>query len=272
MNRLQLALHRLYIPPAPGGAETAPTDASLVDAQGHVRAMVLALARPADWAVLAKVWHGVQADLGLPAPAIAVAGQDGYQLWFSLATPLPAAQAAAFLEALRLRYLGDIQPLRVTAMPALAALSAAAVQHARLVPAEQATSGLWSAFVAPDLAPVFSDQPWLDSAPNLDGQASLLGRLVSIQADDFAQALERLRPAAPAAKPQPAPAPAPAPAPVNQLDADDGQVKPRPAPAGGWRDPQHFLLDVINDDSLAMGLRIAAASALLPYFDARKCI
>ena len=268
MNRLQLALHRLYIPPAPGGAETAPTDASLVDAQGHVRAMVLALARPADWAVLAKVWHGVQADLGLPAPAIAVAGQDGYQLWFSLATPLPAAQAAAFLEALRLRYLGDIQPLRVTAMPALAALSAAAVQHARLVPAEQATSGLWSAFVAPDLAPVFSDQPWLDSAPNLDGQANLLGRLASIQADDFAQALDHLRPAAPAAMAQAAPAPAPIPA--DPLDADHGQVKPRPAPAGGWRDPQHFLLDVINDDSVAMGLRIAAASALLPYFDAPR--
>ena len=265
MNRLPLELHRLYIPHAPS-ADTAPTDASLVDAQGQVRAMVLGLARPADWAALARVWHGVQADLGLPAPAIAVAGQDGYQLWFSLAAPLPVAQAAAFLQALRRRYLGDVQPQRVTALPAVPGASAQAVQHARLVPAEQGDSGLWSAFVAPDLAPVFNDEPWLDSAPNLDGQASLLGRLVSIPAADFAQALARLEPAAPPALP-PTAHPQAASAAADQPDAGAVRADPCPAPAGGWRDPQRFLLDVINDDRVAMGLRIAAASALLPYFD-----
>ena len=256
MNRLPLELHRLYIPQAPGGGDKDPDDASLVDAEGRVRAMVLALARPADWAPLSKVWHGVQADLGLPAPAIAVAGPDGYQLWFSLAAPLPAAQAAAFLEALRRRYLGDIQPLRVASMPTLASLSARPARHARLVPAQQTGSSLWSAFVAPDLAPVFADEPWLDSPPNLDGQASLLGRLVSIPAADFQQALERLGPAAP-----------PASAPADRPGAGDARASNRPPPAGGWLDPKRFLLDVINDDRVAMALRIDAAIALLPYFD-----
>lgn len=261
MNRLPLELHRLFVPRAAGAADTDPDDASLVDADGRVRAMVLALARPADWAALSKVWHGVQADLGLPAPAIAVAGPDGYQLWFSLAAPLPAAQAAAFLEALRLRYLGDIAPLRVAAMPIPATAAGQAVRQARLVPAKQPGSGLWTAFVAPDLAPVFADEPWLDSPPNLDGQASLLGRLVSIQATDLQQALDRL---APALAGRLAPAATPA---AQPPDAGNELAKQRPAPAGGGLDPKRFLLDVLNDEGVAMGLRIDAAIALLPYFD-----
>ena len=268
MHRLPLELHRLYVPDLAGGADQDPDDASLVDTDGRVRAMVLALARPADWAALSKVWHGVQADLDLPAPAIAVAGQDGYQLWFSLATPLPAVQAAAFLEALRLRYLGDIPPHRVALMPTLDALAMQPVRHARLVPALQAGGGLWSAFVAPDLAAVFADEPWLDLPPNLDGQAGLLARLGCIQAADFQQALQRLRPAAPPALAVPAPPAASTPA--EPLGAGAGRVNNRPAPAGGWLDPKRFLLDVINDDSVAMGLRIDAASALLPYFDAPR--
>ena len=33
-------------------------------------------------------------------------------------------------------------------------------------------------------------------------------------------------------------------------------------------DPKRFLLDVMNNDSLDLVLRIEAAKALLPYFDA----
>jgi hypothetical protein len=39
------------------------------------------------------------------------------------------------------------------------------------------------------------------------------------------------------------------------------------APAGARRAPKAFLLDVMNDASVALGLRIEAAKALLPYFD-----
>ena len=150
MNRLPSELHRLYAAQAPG-PDTAPEALRLIDDSGRVRAMVLSLARPADWQALAKVWQGVQVDLDLPAPAIAVSGTDAYQLWFSLAQPLPAAQALVFLESLRLRYLGDIKPQRVGLMPSMDGASPPRVQHADTVPALQA-SGCWSAFVAPELA------------------------------------------------------------------------------------------------------------------------
>ncbi len=218
MSRLQSEWHRLY----------------------QVQAMVLAVGRPADWAATSAVWQGVQADLNLPAPAIAVSGTDGYQLWFSLAEPVPTDQALAFLDGLRARYLGDIAPPRLALIPAVAQ------DMAR--PPVQVQADQWSAFVAPDLAPVFADTPWLDIPPNLDGQADLLARLVSIRPDEFERALRQLS-AAPLGVAVPVPA----------VDA--------PTPAGTWADPKRFLLDVMNDPSVAPGLRIEAAKALLPYFE-----
>ena len=259
MTRLQRELHRLYLPQPPGGQDTAPDEAGLIDAQGRVRAMVLALARPADWQALSKVWNGVQLDLALPAPAIAVAGEDGYQLWFSLAEPVPAPQALAFLESLRVRYLGAIATHRVSMMPAVEGSSPLPARHARWVPALQAGSGRWSAFVAPDLAPVFADEPWLDLPPNPDGQASLLAQLTSAPLADFQQALDRLGPA-PA---PPAPAPASASAAPARAVAADGLISAGPAPKGAGLDARRFLLDVMNNDSVALGLRIEAAKALL---------
>jgi hypothetical protein len=215
MNRLPAELHRLFdLPAGPAGA--------------GVRAMVLELARPADWEALAAVWRGVQADLELPAPAIAVNGRDGYQLWFSLAEPVAAPQAQAFLAALRERYLGTIAAARVgITLPA-----------GDVLPPLQQPSGHWSAFVAPDLAPVFADEPWLDTPPNAEGQADLLARLQRIKRADFEATLGRLGPAtAPAA--------------------------PAPRTTAATQDPRSFLLAVMNDESVALGLRIEAAKALL---------
>ncbi len=246
MNRLQQELQRLYGPQAdPGLGLDAP---GLVD--GQVRAMVLDLARPADWAVLSAVWGGVQSDLGLPAPAIAVNGSDGCQLWFSLLAPVPAPRAAAFLEALRRRYLGPIAPDRVALLPALDAAAAGPPQHARPVPALQAGSGLWSAFVASDLVPMFNDEPWLDIPPNPDGQAQLLAPLKSIPPAAFDEALQRLRPTAEPAAP--------------------GAASNAAAQASASLDPRRFLLDVMNNDRLDLALRIEAAKALLPSFDADR--
>lgn len=247
MNRLQSEVHRLYVPQASMGVGVDLDEPGLIDSRGQVRAMVLELARPADWAALSKVWQGVQRDLELPAPAIAVSGQDGYQLWFSLSEPVPGAQARAFLESLRVRYLGDINPLRVGLMPALDAVSPLHARHARTVPDEQANSGHWSAFVAPDLAPVFAEEPWLDTPPSPEGQSDLLSRLVSISPADFQRVLERLGPATASAPSAPA----------------SGAAKT----AGAHLTPKRFLLDVMNDDSVALGLRIEAAKALLLYVD-----
>ena len=208
MTRLQAELHRLYLPPdgAPG-----------------VRALLLEVAGPASWEALAPAWQGVQADLELPAPAIAVSGSRGHQLWFSLREPVPAAQAEAFLGALRRRYLAGIKPERVVAGP---------VQAAQLPPLE-AAPGHWAAFLAPDLAALFEDEPWLDLPPSDEAQANLLAQHESIKPEAFARALERLQPA------------------------------PAASAAATQLDPRGFLLQVMNDTSIDLQLRIEAAKALL---------
>lgn len=248
MNRMQRELQRLYAPQADVERDQDADARSLVDAQGRVRAMVLELARPADWAALSVVWAGVQADLGLPAPAIAVNGHDGCQLWFSLVQPVPVAQAGAFLDALRCRYLADIAPFRVAMLPTGDGSSPQQPPRAWQVPALRDDSGLWSAFVAADLAPMFTAEPWLDGAPNPEGQAQLLAPLQSIPAAAFERALRQLGPA-PAAPARP----------VHFA----GQT-------AAALDPERFLLDVMNNDSLDLALRIEAAKALLPYFEAGR--
>ncbi len=232
MNPLQTELQRLYLAP-----------------EGLVRALVLELARPADWGLLSPVWRGLQTDLALPAPAVMVSGVDGYQLWLSLAEPVPLAEAAAFLEALRRHYLAEVAPQRIRLTPALAA---PASQPALPVPSQQLATGYWSAFVAPDLAPIFADEPWLDQPPSPEAQASVLAGLQSIKAAAFAAALARLRPVAPTKRPSEPPSDVPSCAPV--------ATRERLA-------PKAFLLAVVQDPAVALDLRIEAAKALLPYVE-----
>ncbi len=259
MNRLQSELHRLYFPDpaAASGPELAAS--GLIDPQGRVRAMVLELARPASWELLSAVWRGVQSELELPAPAIAVSGTDGHQLWFSLAEPVPVGQAHAFLESLRLRFLPDVAAKRVCLMPAPESSTTGEVQHARMVPALQAQTGNWSAFLAPDLAPVFDDTPWLDIPPGEQGQADLLSRLGSIPPDAFEAALEKLRPVE-AHRQQDAVTP-------EAVDPRPGSGSAGAVTPAVCLDPKRFLLQVMNDEAVALALRIDAAKALLPYAD-----
>lgn len=233
MGRLHAELSRLYLCP-PAGDRDAVDDSRLIDANGLTRALVLGLAQPADWDAMSRVWQGVQADLELPAPAIAVCGADGYQLWFSLVQPVTVAQAHDFLERLRLRYLSTVAPRRITLSPGPAG-------HTRLVPALQADTGQWSAFVSSDLAAVFADDPSLDLPPGEDNQADLLSRLKSMKPAELEAALERL---------QPEETLPPASAPSTKI---------RHAP----QDPRSFLQAVMNDASVPLALRIEAAKALL---------
>ena len=232
MNPLQTELQRLYLAP-----------------EGLVRALVLELARPADWGLLSPVWRGLQTDLALPAPAVMVSGVDGYQLWLSLAEPVPLAEAAAFLEALRRHYLAEVAPQRIRLTPALAA---PASQPALPVPSQQLATGYWSAFVAPDLAPIFADEPWLDQPPSPEAQASVLAGLQSIKAAAFAAALARLRPVAPTKRPSEPPSHVTSCAPVATRER---------------LLPKAFLLAVVQDPAVALDLRIEAAKALLPYVE-----
>lgn len=260
MSRLSAEIRRLFLP-----AEAVPTDAALqtlpwADPAGRLRALVLELARPADWHLLAAVWKGVQADLQLPAPAIAVNGTDGLQLWFSVAEPLDPDRAHAFLEALRLRYLAEVSRHRVTLMPAgspdpQVPSAPAASQVPAPIPAPVGTSDHWSAFVAPDLAPLFDDTPWLDIPPGDDAQAGLLARLESIRPAQWETARHLLQPA-PTAGPE-----------IHRLAAGDGASGPNDAgtPAACNSEARRFLLAVMNDPAAPLALRVEAAKAVLPY-------
>ena len=253
MNRLQSELHRLYLPRPQAHAETDAQSLALIEPLDRVRALVMELTRPPSWAVLSKVWRGVQTELELPAPAIAVSGIDGLQLWFSLAEPIAVAQAHAFLERLRLRFLPDIEPGRMRLMPAPDA-------SVPLVPARQEHSGNWSAFVAPDLAPVFADTPWLDIPPSEEGQAALLSSLEVMKQTVFEAALEKLGPRAHQSHSTAAVA----------ASVDEPLAHERPAAAAAGADPKRFLLQIMNDDTVALALRIEAAKALLQHSDGHR--
>ncbi len=228
MSRLAREYQRLFLPtgtPLPGDAEP-------------VRALVLEVSRPAAWQPLCAVWEGVQADLGLPAPAVAVNGADGLQLWFSLAVAVDASQGRALLEDLRQQYMADV-PLHRVAMQ----IAPVPVPIPRPVEAE----GPWSAFVAADLAPLFEDSPWLDLHPNEDGQADLLSRVASIQPAALKSALQRLQGQPEAAAENPV---------VNQRPATSNAAHPAAA---------QFLLAVMGDEAAPLALRVEAAKALMPY-------
>jgi hypothetical protein len=217
MDRLQSELERLYLV---GNAEGHTT------ADGRTRAIVLEFAAPTAWQDLSRLWQGVQADLALPPPAIAVNGRDACQLWFSLAEPVTPGQADTFIASLRARYLAGVPAERVrNASPAT-------------LPPTEIGPERWSAFVAPDLAPLFAEEPWLDQPPGHDAQADLLSRFASVPPQAFVRACASL-----ASAPHPSAAPSAAPA--------------------GSADPRAFLLSVMQDPAVDLRLRIEAAKALL---------
>ena len=246
--------------PAPAPAPSGGTGAELVDElvgelvdeQGRVRALVLTLSHPADWSLIGRVWRGVQADLGLPAPAIAVNGVNGFELWFSLAEPCPADLAEGFLSSICARYLSDVERHRIRCWPG--GVQGGEPSPAPLpVPLPQAASGNWSAFVSPDLAPVFADTPWLDIPPGEEAQASLLSHLISASLADLQRTLTPTRPALPSLLPPASPGVSPA-------------ASPDASPAASHHtDPRQFLLAVMNDEGVEMAQRIEAARVLLAH-------
>ena len=247
MTTLQAQLERLYFPRNSIHQDLPDGEPSLITPDGQVRAMVLELTNPADWAVVSAVWQGVQADLGMPAPAIAVSGIDGYQLWFSLADAVPVAQARAFLESLRVRYLCTVELERVGMMPFFDCSMPQKGVHAPLVPALQKT-GRWSAFVASDLAAIFAEEPWLEIPPSPEAQANVLARLESIKPATLQAHLDRISAA-------------------SSLIDDQTRDKTLNKPTRGKSlNPKQFLLDVLDDPAAELRLRIEAAKALLPYF------
>ncbi len=221
---------------------------------------MLELARPASWDDLAKVWRAVQGDLQLPAPSIAVSGIDGFQLWFSFAVSVPTEQAIGLIELLRRRYLGDIALERITIQPCVVDVAASGHGQHEVLPPVQRAIGQWSAFVAPDLAKLFAQEPWLDVSPGPDAQADLLSRLDCMKPEALKLALQLLSPGD-------APRSAETLAMVGASRAESGPVHTPPAADVSGPTPRVFLLGIMNDPAIELHLRIEAAKALLPYWE-----
>lgn len=233
MSRLDKELQRLYRLPGTG-------DNPGLSAQGQTRTLCLHFARSADWESLAKLCEQLQQELALPAPAISVAADHGFVLWLSLARAVPLSEAAAFLNGLRQRYLAELADEQLALLPD--ENGAAAYPQ---VPAQDAASGKWSAFIDPGLGAMFCDEAGLDIAPNPERQADLLAGLASISTDEFQRALQQLVPTLPAPSSTGTPA----------------------ALAGRQFDhPRDFLLAVMNDPNLPLNERLRAAEALRGYF------
>ena len=234
-----------------------------MDGQGRVRALVVSLGQPAQWGQLSQVWRLATHELELPAAAIAVNGRDRQQLWWSFEQPVLAAKAHALAQAMALRALADLLPGRLEIWPPAQGQGTPpdppGLQGSS--PSEHAGEAAWSAFVAPDLAALFDDSPWLDLAPNLDGQADLMAQLRGMTAPTLAHALAKLglsddlagatafQPLHPARERQGLPAKADHQ--VDQVDQGNAQAAMR------------FLRSVMDDDSEPTALRIEAAKALL---------
>jgi len=219
MHKLILELIRLYLTPdaapEPLALRIAGQDSSaidLADAAGNVRAIHLPFReiRNGDeaqhWTLLCEVANALQTTFEFPAPAVSVSGSDGYGLWLSLATPVPAALAQEFVALLKLAYFPDV---KMAAEPATSLVL--------LPPCLNLDTGKWAAFIHPGMGASFADDSGLEMAPPLSGQVGFLEGLQSIDDDQFGQALALLRGKHGAAAPPSPPA---------------GVVAPGPAPAG----------------------------------------
>ena len=194
-NSLKLAaeLQRLYlISPVPDAL--ARHDVRLATPEGLTRGMMLAFpklkgdADAGHWERLCMVANALQEQLELPAPAVSISGAGAFGLWLSLQAPTPVAQAQAFMELVCAAYCPEMKPA-----------ADAATAPVALPPCLRGETGKWAAFIHPGMGTAFAEEAGLDIAPPEAGQIGFLERLESIGAEQFAQALERLRPAQPKA-------------------------------------------------------------------------
>ncbi len=192
MIKLVSALRRLYL--ADGilsqemleqhvtGKATFPID--LAAADGTTRALVITFDKLAQgdeaqhWNALCAVANALQAELGLPAPAVSISGAHGFRLWLSFETAMPAARARQFLELLRNAYFPDTD--------------LCADAPVELPPCVHQATGLWAAFINPGLGSSFAQESGLEMAPPFAGQAALLDGLHSITDAQLVHAMKLL--------------------------------------------------------------------------------
>jgi hypothetical protein len=237
MQKLLGELTRLYLAP-----EGATRDAlaqhvagqqtlafKLTTADGLTRALAIPFRKMHGageghhWTRLCEVANALQAGLGLPAPAVSINGASAFNLWLSLAAPVPASQAQDFLELLRQRYFPEVEidPDAATA-------------PVYLPPCLNPRSGKWAAFIHPGMGASFADESGLEVAPPLAGQVGFLEGLDSITEEQFAQAMRKLQQALGAAIAAPLP------------DAGAAALPPSPAAPDGLLLKDATLEDIVR--------------------------
>jgi hypothetical protein len=259
MNKLESELQRLYfLPGQTWPSLKSDTDNPVIDlitATGLVRCLVISVEQGCDWAQLGALYQGVQEDLDLPAPAISVSVEAGYQIWFSLTEPIGLQSARDFMAGLCQKYLTETKVTKLKFRPG----TANNLGFLPLVPAKQAESERWSAFIDPTMGSMFVDETWLEMAPNLDKQAGMLAGLASITADDFQQALIILQ-----SPPEDKPISTAQNSASVQLQTCSELTTLNME--SGFTNPKSFLLAVMNNPSASAEHRIQAATVLLPFF------
>ena len=134
----------------------------------------------AHWSALCELAGILQAEYGLPAPAVSISGADGYRLWLSFAAPISLTQGQQLLAGLRAVH--GCVPVTDASAPV------------PLPPCLDAASGKWAAFINPGMGASFAEEPGLEMAPPLAAQAAFLEGLEPIGAEQFSQVLAELRP------------------------------------------------------------------------------
>lgn len=272
-----------------------PEAGGRIDEGGQARAMLLCVSGREACAAAAHLYQVAQESCELPAPALAVSPGQGFSLWFPLAEPLPVEVAADFLGALAVACLSDMKvewralpggaagdsPHAATGVPRVIptalspAVLGAGAPLAPAVPALDAASGRWSAFIDPGLISLFADAEGLDLAPNPERQAAMLAGVAAVTPAQLARA-RRALPSAAGGEITAAGAGRGV-----QAANDAANALPFPTPGGvagpagtgalnaHYDDPRDFLRAVMNDPQVPVAERIRAASALLPYLGPR---
>jgi hypothetical protein len=202
MDKLIAELSRLYLAPEAVTREALAQHIlgnntlaiPLTTADGLTRALAIPFRKTAGapegqhWDRLCEVANALQADLGLPAPAVSINGATSYHLWLSFDTPVPASEGQDLLEGLQAKYFPEIE---------LAPDAATAPVY--LPPCLNPRSGQWAAFIHPGMGASFADESGLEMAPPLAGQVGFLEGLDSIGQVQFARVLRKLQLPPPAA-------------------------------------------------------------------------
>ena len=242
---------------------------NLASAQGMARLMVVQFHQAADWALVAQLHRRLQSELSLPAPAVSIAAQGGYSLWFSLAEPVALAPLQSFLAILGQRYLADVEASHIAFYPDSARAAAIEPSLLALVPAFDPVTERWSAFIDPSMGSMFIDEPGLEMAPGMDKQAEILAGFASMNIEHFQRALLLLQTSVEvetiaAGNPE-----NPGHRPARPSLASPAQRKKLNV-GSNFSEPTSFLLAVMNDAEATAGQRIKAAKVLLAYAADRK--